>query len=137
MLIDDLHDGRRMLAETLRDEGFTIFEARDAQTGLLLISQHQPQAVVTDIGLPDISGYEIAQQLRATATTSDLLLIALTGYGQQSDRQQAVDAGFDFHLVKPLDLTQLLNALAAGRHQGTAAAGGNHRPRPATEAAQD
>ena len=113
VLIDDLYDGRRMLAETLRDEGYTVFEAENGEAGLELVERHHPQAVLTDIGLPDISGYEVAKQLRSRWSPERLLLVAVTGYGQDNDRMQAMDAGFDLHLVKPVDLARLLKSLSS------------------------
>jgi CheY-like chemotaxis protein len=75
--------------------------------------EFHPDVVLLDIGLPGIDGYEVARRLRGQADLPGLLIIAVTGYGQESDRQRAREAGFDQHLVKPVDLEILRRLLAA------------------------
>ena len=72
----------------------------------------RPNACLLDIGLPDIDGNELAQRLRAQPETAQSLLIAITGYGQESDKKAAIGAGFSYHFVKPVDVQQLSAALA-------------------------
>ena len=72
-----------------------------------------PQVCLLDIGLPGMDGYELARCLRAQPATAHALLVAITGYGQDSDRRLAAEAGFDRHLVKPIDLDSLRDALAS------------------------
>jgi CheY-like chemotaxis protein len=74
--------------------------------------QDAPQVCVLDIGLPEMDGIELAKRLRAHPETVNVLLIAVTGYGQDQDRQQTKAAGFDHHLVKPADIKQLSTILA-------------------------
>jgi CheY-like chemotaxis protein len=83
--------------------------------------------MLVDIGLPDIDGYQLAQQLRAMPETSATVLVAITGYGQARDRERAIEAGFAHHLVKPVDMTALVRILesvgaAAARTQAQATA---------------
>lgn len=96
-----------MLATLLRLRGFDVTTAGCGQSGLDLIRDERPDIALVDIGLPEIDGYEVAQRLRADPTTEQLYLIALTGYGQANDRDQVRKAGFDDHLVKPLNLDEL------------------------------
>jgi CheY-like chemotaxis protein len=78
-----------------------------------LVAEFRPQALPLDIGLPGMSGHEVARQLRAETWTRGLLLVALSGWGQESDRRASADAGFDLHLVKPVEPQALLQLLAA------------------------
>jgi CheY-like chemotaxis protein len=84
---------------------------------------------LVDIGLPGIDGYEVARRLRQNPDTCNMRLIALTGYGLAEDQRRVLEAGFDLHLVKPVDLRLLLDALG---EQATAQAGGQPSVRPAT-----
>jgi CheY-like chemotaxis protein len=78
--------------------------------------------VILDIGLPGMNGYDVARQIRADHPDAGIVIVALTGYGSDHDQRQAVGAGFDFHLVKPIDLTRLqaLVAKTLRRHSGKA-----------------
>lgn len=78
-------------------------EAADGKTAVRLAGELRPDVAIVDIGLPEIDGYEVARQLKANADTARIRLVALTGYGQQEDKQKAVEAGFDEHLTKPVD----------------------------------
>jgi len=90
--------------------------AHHARDALEHARQDPPQVCLLDIGLPDIDGLELARRLRALPHTSGALLVAVTGYGQESDRAQVMDAGFDHHLVKPIDTARLF-ALLGERHE--------------------
>nr|WP_314543089.1 ATP-binding protein [uncultured Massilia sp.] len=114
LLIDDNEDGRRMLAGQFEAAGWRVSEAGDGIAGLALARQARPSLAVVDIGLPGIDGYQVARALRADAAFDGMRLIALTGYGQESDRLRALDAGFDAHYVKPLDFAALMRNLDAG-----------------------
>ncbi|MEN1679680.1 MAG: chemotaxis protein CheB [Planctomycetota bacterium] len=103
VLVEDNIDASRMLAFLLEEAGFQVSIAHDGRRGLELISATQPDAAVVDIGLPGMSGYEVARQIRETDELAGIRLIALTGYGQASDRSEALEAGFDEHVVKPVD----------------------------------
>ena len=111
LLIEDNADSREMMAMLLGMLGYQVLEAANGVDGLQLARSRQPAIAVVDIGLPDMDGYEIARQLRAEAGLQNMTLIALTGYGQDADRKRAMAAGFDSHLVKPLDMDVLVNTI--------------------------
>lgn len=111
LLIDDNADSVEMLLLLLGSMGFPVSQAPDGPTGLQLALEYQPQVVLIDIGLPGMDGYEVARRLRSDARTRALQLIAVTGYGLPDDVQRALDAGFDQHLVKPVDIDRLLQLL--------------------------
>ncbi|HEY5933417.1 MAG TPA: ATP-binding protein, partial [Kofleriaceae bacterium] len=107
-LVEDNEDSREMLCALLIRAGFSCKTAADGLNALALIDDFAPQAAVIDVGLPGIDGFEVARRIRANPAHQHVTLIALTGYGQQSDRATAIEAGFDVHLVKPVRLEQLL-----------------------------
>ncbi|WP_166819707.1 CheR family methyltransferase [Thalassoroseus pseudoceratinae] len=110
-LVDDLPDNREMLADLLRLDGHEVFIAGDGEEGLSLIAEKKPDLAIIDIGLPVISGYEVARRLRSNMEFESLFLIALTGYGQPDDQQRAFEAGFDQHILKPLNINKLRQTL--------------------------
>jgi len=116
--VDDDADARTMTAELLRILGYRVIEVADGASTPTAVLAAQPDAVILDIGLPDMDGYEVARQLRVDPLTRSIPLIALTGYGQLRDRQAAVLAGFDAHLAKPATAHAIVKAieeaLAAG-----------------------
>ena len=83
--------------------GHQVRSAKDGLQALHVATEFRPDVVLLDIGLPLMDGYEVARRLRQTPQTAGALLIALTGYGQQGDRQRGRDAGFDGHMLKPVD----------------------------------
>jgi len=99
----------RILLETSGNE---IYEAPDGVSGVEMTIQLQPDTVLIDIGLPGIDGYEVARQIRSKLRDRSRL-IALSGYGQEKDRQRAFEAGFNDHLLKPVDPARLLAILSA------------------------
>jgi CheY-like chemotaxis protein len=111
LVVDDNDDAAQSLALILRLEGNEVAVARDGHEALALLDEFVPEAAVLDIGLPKMSGYELAEALRADARTRSIALIALTGYGRGADRQRALHSGFDEHLVKPVELDALLTTL--------------------------
>jgi signal transduction histidine kinase/CheY-like chemotaxis protein len=111
LLIEDNADSREMMSMLLGMLGYQVLEAANGIDGLQLATREQPAIAVIDIGLPDIDGYEVARKLRADACLQGMTLIALTGYGQDADRKRALAAGFDSHLVKPLDMDVLVNTI--------------------------
>lgn len=113
LVIDDNDDAREMLAQVLTMNGYRVQQAATGKLGVTMAGQSAPQVAVVDIGLPDISGYEVARQLRANAASARTRLVALTGYGQDSDRQKALDSGFDAHMTKPADIDELMRVIAA------------------------
>jgi CheY-like chemotaxis protein len=108
LVVDDHHDGRRMLSVMLNLFGYQALEAHDGADGLRIAAAELPDVAIIDIGLPGIDGYEVARRLRADPQTRKIGLIALTGHGQEEDRRRALEAGFDVHLVKPVN-PDLLN----------------------------
>jgi PAS domain S-box-containing protein len=107
VLIEDSADAARTLADVLQLQGHRVRIASDARTGLALVRERRPDLVLCDIGLPDMSGYDVARTLRAEASTAGIVLVALTGYAQPEDRRRAAEAGFDAHLAKPPSLERL------------------------------
>ncbi|MGX2039263.1 response regulator [Methylocaldum sp. MU1018] len=112
LVVDDNTDAVESLALLLELEGHEIKTALDGPSALQLASGFHPQAVLLDIGLPGMDGYEVARRLRERPETCDALIIAITGYGQQEDRALTKAAGFDHHLVKPVDPEELGALLA-------------------------
>ena len=124
LLIEDNADSREMMAMLLGMLGYHVLEAANGNDGLETARREQPAIAVVDIGLPDVDGYAVARQLRADPRLHGMTLIALTGYGQDADRQRALAAGFDSHLVKPLDMDVLVNTIVSHQaKQGTHAPG--------------
>jgi signal transduction histidine kinase len=111
VLIEDNDDGRDALVTALRLLGHDVQGAGTGQAGIDLVLRSQPDHVLVDVGLPDIDGYEVARRLRLRLGNR-VKLVALTGYGQPTDRRRSADAGFDAHLVKPVDPATLLRWLA-------------------------
>ncbi len=112
LLVEDNADSRAMLRDLLEMWGHEVREATDGLQGLELAWAWRPHLALIDIGLPGMNGYELAETLRAEADGERPLLVALTGYGRPDDRRQALAAGFDRHLVKPVDLGELERLLA-------------------------
>jgi two-component system CheB/CheR fusion protein len=112
VLVDDDAEGRSSLGLLLQTAGYEVFEAGDGTSGLQLIEKEQPSVAVLDIGLPDISGLEVARRVRRKFGPNKIRLIALTGFGRQDDREAAVEAGCDMHLVKPIDFATLERVIA-------------------------
>src|SRR5262249_5629968 len=105
LVIEDNTDAREMLGIALRLAGHEVLEAATGADGIEIGRHHRPEIVLVDIGLPDIDGYEVARRLRQA--DGGFRLIALTGYGQARDRALSRDAGFDAHLLKPVDPSAL------------------------------
>lgn len=112
LIVDDNLDSADALSQLLQLDGFEVDTEMDGPAALLYAERMCPAVIILDIGLPGMDGYELAAKLRARPLTQDVLLIALTGYGQQKDKTRALQAGFDHHIVKPAELTQLRQILA-------------------------
>ena len=116
LVIEDQADARRALQRLLQIWGHEVDVAEDGVRGVDAAMQTPPDIALVDVGLPGLDGYEVARRLR-TAMGKSVRLVALTGYGQPEDRDRAFDAGFDLHLVKPVDRDQLAAALVGvGTH---------------------
>lgn len=102
LVVDDNRDGADSLATMLELSGHQVQTAYAAHQGLELLEAFRPHVMLTDIGLPDLDGYELARRIRASASGRNTILVAVTGWGQQEDRRRAFEAGFDHHLTKPI-----------------------------------
>ncbi|MEA2559991.1 MAG: hypothetical protein QOH06_1495 [Acidobacteriota bacterium] len=112
LIIEDNPDAREALQMLLELEGHEVETAADGPTGVELAGRFHPDLVLLDIGLPGENGYEVARRLAEHPARSRMRLVALTGYGQESDHLLSREAGFDLHLVKPLELARLRELLA-------------------------
>jgi signal transduction histidine kinase len=115
LVVDDNQDAAESIAMFLRLEGHEVKVVNDGYQALASAGVFAPEAVILDIGLPGLDGYEVARQLRQAGDRRELMLIALTGYGQKEDRDRAAQASFDYHFVKPADPRQIHSVIAAGR----------------------
>lgn len=111
LLIEDNEDGREMMATMLNACGYPVCHAADGLQGVQMALAELPDVALVDIGLPGIDGYEVARRLRKDGHTRHIKLIALTGYGLAEDQRRVLEAGFDLHLVKPVDIDKLLEAI--------------------------
>jgi CheY-like chemotaxis protein len=113
LVVDDTPAAVYTLGKLLQKMGQVVRTADSGATALADVHVVRPDVVISDIGMPNMNGYELASRLRQEPGVKGVTLVALTGYGQESDRQQALDAGFDFHLVKPVSLAALRELLAS------------------------
>jgi len=107
LVADDNRDAAESLAMLLEMAGHEVRVAHHGRAALAVAQAFRPDTALLDIGMPEMSGYEVAQALRSEPWAVGLRLIALTGWGQDSDRRRALEAGFDHHLIKPVDPDQL------------------------------
>jgi signal transduction histidine kinase/ActR/RegA family two-component response regulator len=112
LVVDDHHDSGESLATLLRLLGHEVRVVYDGPTALETARTFKPQVGLLDIGMPGMDGVELARRLRTDLELPDLLLVALTGYGREEDRQRSSNAGFNAHLVKPVDVAALNGLLA-------------------------
>lgn len=113
LLVDDNKDSAESLAMLLRLKGNDIRTAHDGVEALEIAETFHPEIVLLDIGLPKLNGYDVARRIRQQPWGRDVLLIALTGWGNDEDRRLSQEAGFNFHIVKPVDLAALEELLAS------------------------
>ncbi|MEY2931462.1 MAG: hypothetical protein RL033_2211 [Pseudomonadota bacterium] len=117
-LVEDNDDVRALMGELLSSWGHAVSQATTGEVGIDLIVKQRPDIAFVDLGLPDIDGYELARRVRASLGAKGVRLVALSGFGQRSDREKALGAGFDFHLAKPArpaDLQRQLEEVGARR----------------------
>jgi len=120
LVVDDFEDSADLFAQMLGRMGHQVLIAHSGQAALEQVSLLQPDVLFSDIAMPSMSGYELAERLRRQPEIKDLILIALTGFGQPQDREKALQAGFDYHLVKPAQfdtLHALFDTIASRRPQ--------------------
>lgn len=111
LVVDDNKDAAESMSMLLEMWGHEVAFAYDGPSALETAEQWQPEAVFLDIGLPGMDGYEVAERLRELPHAKDAVLIAITGYGQEDDRQRSRRAGIDHHLVKPVAPDALRNLI--------------------------
>ncbi len=111
LVVDDNHDAATALRLALETTGFIVDVAHDAEAALSRVGAFRPAVALLDIGLPTMDGYELAVQIRAREDGDAMRLIALSGYGQDADKARSAEAGFEEHLVKPVDLDYLVAVL--------------------------
>jgi len=107
LIVDDNADAANALRYLLENEGHQVRVASDGPQGLALARDFMPDVVLLDIGLPKLNGFEIAKLIRGDSSLRQVTLIAISGYGQASDRVRASDVGFDHYLTKPVDVGAL------------------------------
>jgi signal transduction histidine kinase len=122
LVADDNPDALESLALVLQLQGHEVFSANNGGVALESAERYLPDVVLLDVGMPVLDGYEVARRIRAQPWGKQVTLLALTGWGQDSDRRRSQEAGFDLHLVKPVDVDKLTELLA-------------HLPRAASDAA--
>ena len=114
LVVDDNRDAAQSLGMVLEMLGHEVDTAIDGPSALEVAARRCPQMVVLDIGMPGMNGYEVARRMRRQPALRNKTIVALTGYGQEADRQKSAEAGFDAHLVKPVEpsaLEALIEAL--------------------------
>lgn len=112
VLVEDQHDSREMQRMLLESLDHVVIDAADGAAAVELIERERPDAALIDIGLPTMTGYEVAQRIRARKDLAGVTLVALTGYGAPSDIKAARDAGFDAHVAKPAEISRIQDILA-------------------------
>lgn len=115
LIVEDNQDAGEMYRILIELAGHEVMLAENGARGLELLKSARPDIALVDIGLPGMDGYEIARRFRAEPDADKVLLVALTGYGSSSDRDRSRQAGFDLHLIKPVD-PQALQELLDGGH---------------------
>ncbi len=113
LVVDDNQDSADTLAMLLEMSKHETIVVYDGEAAIAAASAHRPDVILLDIGLPGLNGYDVCRLIRQESWSSDTLIIALTGWGKEEDRRQSEVAGFDAHLVKPVDHTTLLSLLAS------------------------
>lgn len=112
LIVDDNVDSADSLGQILELSGNEVRTANDGEAGIAAAAQFQPDVVLMDIGMPKLNGYEAARRIRQHPSGAAMLLVALTGWGQEDDRQKSADAGFNHHLVKPVDVDALIKLMS-------------------------
>jgi signal transduction histidine kinase/FixJ family two-component response regulator len=113
LVVDDNVDAASTLSEALRQVGHDVREEHDGQAALLAANEFKPDVVLLDLGLPGTDGFEVARRLHANPRLAELRIVAVTGYGQEADRKRTRQVGIELHLVKPVDLDDVIRAVAA------------------------
>jgi CheY-like chemotaxis protein len=114
LVVDDNRDAAKSLGQLLKIHGVAVQVVHDGPAALDKVEEFRPHIVLLDLGMPGMDGFEVAQKIRANPAMKDVLLVALTGWGQEEDRRRTHAAGFNHHLVKPLDVALLKPILTPG-----------------------
>ena len=128
LIIDDTENNRVLLSRRLKPRGHEILLAEDAEQGIALAREHQPQLILMDVGLPGMDGWQATRTLKSDAATSGIAIIALTAHAMSGDRDKALAAGCDEYESKPIDFSALftkVDALLAQRPGARSASTGN------------
>jgi CheY-like chemotaxis protein len=128
LVVDDSQDTAWSFATLLELDGNEVRMALDGGQALRTADEFRPQVVLLDIGLPDLDGYHVARCLRARPWGDDVILIAVTGRWQEDDRKRSTEAGFDRHVVKPVDLAALYEAIGELGAAGSLSSRSGSRP---------
>lgn len=112
LVVDDSRDSAESLAIFLKLNGHEVHVAHDGLAAVALAASVRPDFILLDIGLPKLNGYEAAERIREQPGLQSVMMVALTGWGQAADRQRSQEAGFDAHLVKPVDLDALMTLMS-------------------------
>ena len=115
LVVDDEPQITRVLRTTLSSQNYDIRVANDGETALERLDSFKPHVVLLDISLPGLKGDEVARIIRQRQPERDVLLVAVTGWGRQEDRARSLQSGFDYHLVKPVEVQTLQSLLSTGR----------------------
>jgi CheY-like chemotaxis protein len=114
LVVDDNHDAAKVLCLLLQSIGVKVEAVHSGPAALAAIPDYQPNVILMDIGMPGMDGNEVARRIRQQPAFNDIKLIALTGWGQEKDRQRSKESGFDHHVTKPVnfrDLTDLITSI--------------------------
>jgi CheY-like chemotaxis protein len=120
LVVDDSVDAAESLAMLLAFEGHETHKAHDGADAVRTAERVRPDIVLMDIGLPILNGYEACRRIRNQAWGAPITMVAITGWGQEEDREQSNAAGFDLHLVKPVDHDELLRVVGSARARSSA-----------------
>ncbi len=116
LVVDDNTDSAESLSLLLQLMGHTVRTAHDGEQALAEAERFRPELILMDIGMPRMDGYEAARRLRQAPWADGTVLVALTGWGQDEDKRRSEDAGFNHHLIKPVDPAALAVLLGPGNH---------------------
>jgi CheY-like chemotaxis protein len=114
LVVDDNVDTARGMARLMKLLGHEVATAHTGSEALKVARGYRPEFILLDIGLPGMDGYQVASRLRLEECCKDAVIVAVSGYGQEEDRRRSKEAGFDHHLIRPLDHDALLSLLSAG-----------------------
>ena len=111
LVVDDNRDSAESLAMMLQLSGYEVHKAHDGLEAIEVAARLRPDVILLDIGLPSLNGYDVCRRMREQDESSDAFILALTGWGQEEDKRRSTAAGFDGHLVKPVNLARLIHMI--------------------------